>query len=383
MTTGQPSFPRQYARTQRFTLGAPRGYALSPDGARVVFLRSASGTDRAQRLWVLDLDEGREFTAADPLTLLAGADEELSPEEQARRERTREGSAGVVGYAVDEAVELAAFTLSGRLFVSELRAGTTRELPVQGPVVDPRPSPDGRQVAFVAQGGLRVVAVDGAATSDGAGAPGDGTGNGPTADRILAAPDGPQVTWGLAEFIAAEEMGRHRGFWWSPDSDRLLAARVDESPVRRWWIADPAHPDPGRLPYGGHLGPCPLPLSGARALVRGRSAAAAGAIPRPARTALSDRRHGDRRDPYGARRRGRGVGRAVPRGARLDSGRTARTDRGRGRRPQTVRRRPAVDGCAAACARRTGRRGGRCPVLRERYGHEGHRGLPRLVPRQR
>lgn len=243
MTTGQPSFPRQYARTQRFTLGAPRGYALSPDGARVVFLRSASGTDRAQRLWVLDLDEGREFTAADPLTLLAGADEELSPEEQARRERTREGSAGVVGYAVDEAVELAAFTLSGRLFVSELRAGTTRELPVQGPVVDPRPSPDGRQVAFVAQGGLRVVAVDGAATSDGAGAPGDGTGNGPTADRILAAPDGPQVTWGLAEFIAAEEMGRHRGFWWSPDSDRLLAARVDESPVRRWWIADPAHPD--------------------------------------------------------------------------------------------------------------------------------------------
>ncbi|ARF57243.1 prolyl oligopeptidase family serine peptidase [Streptomyces gilvosporeus] len=259
MTTGQPSFPRQYARTQRFTLGAPRGYALSPDGARVVFLRSASGTDRAQRLWVLDLDEGREFTAADPLALLAGADEELSPEERARRERTREGSAGVVGYAVDEAVELAAFTLSGRLFVSELRAGTTRELPVQGPVVDPRPSPDGRRVAFVAQGGLRVVSVDGGATSDGGAAPDeesasdDGAGdtrtaNTRTADRLLAAPDGPQVTWGLAEFIAAEEMGRHRGFWWSPDSDRLLAARVDESPVRRWWIADPAHPDREPVP---------------------------------------------------------------------------------------------------------------------------------------
>ncbi|MFF4701145.1 S9 family peptidase [Streptomyces chattanoogensis] len=226
MTTGQPSFPRQHARTQRFTLGAPRGYSLSPDGARVVFLRSASGTDRAQRLWVLDLDEGREFTAADPMTLLAGAHEELSPQERARRERTREGSAGIVDYAVDAAVELAAFTLSGRLFVSELRAGTTRELPARGPVVDPRPSPDGRHVAFVAEGRLRVTAVEGGA-----------------ADRVLAEPDGPEVTWGLAEFIAAEEMGRHRGFWWSPESDRVLAARVDNSPVRRWWIADPAHPD--------------------------------------------------------------------------------------------------------------------------------------------
>jgi dipeptidyl-peptidase-4 len=25
------------------------------------------------------------------------------------------------------------------------------------------------------------------------------------------------VTFGLAEFIAAEEMGRTRGYWWSPD----------------------------------------------------------------------------------------------------------------------------------------------------------------------
>ncbi|MEV0372990.1 prolyl oligopeptidase family serine peptidase [Streptomyces sp. NPDC050636] len=249
--TGQLSFPRQHARTQRFTLGAPRGYAISPDGARVVFLRSLTGTDRTQQLWVLDLAEGREFAAADPRALLAGADERLSPEERARRERTREGSAGIVGYAVDTAVELAAFTLSGRLFVSELRAGTTRELPVQGPVVDPRPSPDGRHIAFVAQGRLRVVAVDGANTADDGG-PGTGSGSARAgADRVLAEPDGPEVTWGLAEFIAAEEMGRYRGFWWSPDSDRVLAARVDESPVRRWWISDPAHPDrePAQIPY--------------------------------------------------------------------------------------------------------------------------------------
>ncbi|MFH9248849.1 prolyl oligopeptidase family serine peptidase [Streptomyces lydicus] len=247
--TGQPSFPRQSARTQRFTLGAPRGYTLSPDGARVVFLRSSSGTDRSQQLWVLDVEEGREFTAADPRALLAGAEEDLPPQERARRERSREGSAGIVGYAADSAVELAAFSLSGRLFVSELRAGTTRELPVHGPVVDPRPSPDGRHVAFVAEGRLRVVAVDGAATSDDSGtAAGSG---GVRTDRVLAEPDGPEVSWGLAEFIAAEEMGRYRGFWWSPDSDAVLAARVDEAPVQRWWISDPAHPDrePARVAY--------------------------------------------------------------------------------------------------------------------------------------
>ncbi|MEU1784526.1 prolyl oligopeptidase family serine peptidase [Streptomyces sparsogenes] len=239
--TGQLSFPRQHARTQRFTLGAPRAFTVAPDDSRVVFLRSRAGTDRANLLWVYDLAERREYPAADPAALLGGAEEELSAEERARRERSREGSAGIVGYATDLAVELAAFTLSGRLFASELRAGVTRELPAPGPVVDPRPSPDGRRIAYVAQGALRVTDLDGGA----GGAGGDGGG------WALARPEGDTVTYGLAEFIAAEEMDRSRGFWWSPDSDALLVARVDEAPVRRWWIADPAHPDrrPAEVAY--------------------------------------------------------------------------------------------------------------------------------------
>ncbi|MEU1626188.1 prolyl oligopeptidase family serine peptidase [Streptomyces sp. NPDC020096] len=218
------SFPKQHARTQRFTLGAPRTFSPSPDGERIAFLRSPSGAERTNLLWVLDTTSGESRIAADPRALLAGADEELNPEERARRERSREGSAGIVGYAVDQAVELAAFALSGRLFVAELRAGTTRELPVPGPVVDPRPSPDGRLVAYVAHDALRIVGADG------------------TDDRAVAEPSGADDSWGLAEFIAAEEMGRTRGFWWSPDGDQLLAAHVDTSPVRRWWIADPAQP---------------------------------------------------------------------------------------------------------------------------------------------
>ncbi|MET7662253.1 prolyl oligopeptidase family serine peptidase [Streptomyces sp. NPDC005463] len=239
MTTEPLSFPRQHARTQRFTLGAPRAFTVAPDGERVAFLRSGSGTDRANALWVLDVTSGEERIAADPRVLLGGAEEDLSDEERSRRERSREGAAGIVAYATDTAVELAAFALSGRLFTAELRAGTTRELrdPARhGPLIDPRPSPDGRHVAYVSGGALRVVGADG------------------EGDRALADPgedEASTVTYGLAEFIAAEEMGRSRGFWWSPDSDRLLVARADDAAVRRWWIADPAHPDrkPARNAY--------------------------------------------------------------------------------------------------------------------------------------
>src|SRR5581483_9516182 len=37
--------------------------------------------------------------------------------------------------------------------------------------------------------------------------------------------------WGLAEFIAEEEMERHEGMWWSPDEKSLLVFEVDESRV--------------------------------------------------------------------------------------------------------------------------------------------------------
>jgi dipeptidyl-peptidase-4 len=63
--------------------------------------------------------------------------------------------------------------------------------------------------------------------------------------RELAAPtfaDDDTVTWGSAEFVAAEEMSRGRGYWWSPDGASLAVARVDTVSVPRWWIADPANP---------------------------------------------------------------------------------------------------------------------------------------------
>jgi dipeptidyl-peptidase-4 len=222
--TNDSSFLRLQARTQRFTLGTPRGFQVSPDGRRVLFLRSASGEDRQHMLWRLDVSSGEETPLADPSALLGGQ-EELSAEERARRERSREQGGGVVGNAVDADVRIAAFALSGKVFVANAETGEVRELPTATPVVDPRPDPTGTHVAYVAGNALRVVGVDG------------------TGDRVLAEPDGPDKAVGVAEFIAAEEMGRARGFWWSPDGTRLLVSFVDKAPIHRWHISDPANPE--------------------------------------------------------------------------------------------------------------------------------------------
>src|SRR5579863_2043521 len=217
------SFPRQQARTRRFTLGVPRAFQVSPDGQRVLFLRSKAGDDPVTCLWELNVASGQERLVADPRAL--GADEEnLPPQERARRERVRETAAGIVAFSTDRGATLAVFALSGQVFSVPLGVPdpAARLVATKTPALDPRVNPLGRQVAYVHEGALRVTSLE--------------TGE----DRVIAREDG--VTFGLAEFVAAEEMGRTRGYWWPPDRSGLLIARVDESPVARWHIADPANP---------------------------------------------------------------------------------------------------------------------------------------------
>jgi dipeptidyl-peptidase-4 len=234
-----PTFPRLSARTLRFTLGTPRTFSLAPDGSRIAFLRAPSGTDRRTELWVYDVATATERRVASPATLLDTGTEVLSPEERARRERAREGAGGIVGYACDARVRVATFAFSSRLWLADLVDGRVQELPAVGPVVDPRPDPTGRHVAYASQGALRLVTL----------------GEETARERVLVEPDAETVVWGLAEFIAAEELGRTRGFWWAPDGSRLLVERYDEAPVERWHIADPAHPErppvPVRYPAAG------------------------------------------------------------------------------------------------------------------------------------
>ena len=217
------TFPRQYARTQRLTLGEPRNVTVSPDGSRIIFARSASGSDPVNLLWSLEVATGRETCVFDPRASVDGG-EELTAEERRRRERAREGAGGVVSYACDSAVSSAATVLGGQLFLVDLINGGASAVAVDNGVFDARLSPDGSTVAYT-RGGM-LYACDRSGT-----------------ERLLAGDNDPNVTWGLAEFIAAEEMGRMRGYWWSPNGLHIAATRVDVGMVDVWHIADPAHPE--------------------------------------------------------------------------------------------------------------------------------------------
>jgi len=154
------AFPRRYARTQRFSLGAPRDLTVSPDGTRVVFLRAVAGDDPATGLWVLDVASGREVQVGDPAALEHGR--RLTDEERLRRERAREGASGITSYATDREVRAAAFAVGGRLYSADLDTATLTPIPLPDVVADPHPSPDGRRIAFASGGGVSIVDSDGA-----------------------------------------------------------------------------------------------------------------------------------------------------------------------------------------------------------------------------
>ena len=92
-------------------------------------------------------------------------------------------------------------------------------------------------IAFVSGGGMQVADLASGRTSP------------------WSEPLGEYDSWGLADFIAAEELDRHRGHWWLDDSTHLLVEHVDESGVDIRWIADPAQPQveptPHRYPSAG------------------------------------------------------------------------------------------------------------------------------------
>src|SRR5919204_2768028 len=223
------SFPRQKARTRGFTLGASRGFRVAKDGSRVAFVRSRAGDDPEGCLWVFDVESGRERLVFDPGS--AEVVVELTQEERDRRERMREQLTGVTTYDADPGLALATFVVNGRVHVADLVEGGARGLEgsAEG-AFDARPDPTGRRVAYVVDGALHVQDL-----SPGGAARGSG--------RALAEDDDPDVHWGVAEFAAAEELERHRGYWWSPDGERLAVARVDERAVQTWYIASPVDPD--------------------------------------------------------------------------------------------------------------------------------------------
>lgn len=217
------SFPRQSAATRNFQLGAPRSFHICESGEQVLFLRSESGRDSVNSLWIYDVVNRVETKFADPRVILAD-DAEVPAAERARRERMRETTSGITSYSTDAIGVNVTFALSGQLFAGNSTTRELNNLNVEGPVIDPRLSPDGNFIAWSNGKDLFITDFSGKEV------------------RNLTNERSVNTAWGLADFIASEEFGRMHGYWWSPDSDSLIIESVTDADVQSWWISDPATP---------------------------------------------------------------------------------------------------------------------------------------------
>ncbi len=191
---------------------APRAVKLSPDGRWLTSLRPRDNDRERFDLWAMDTSNGQSKMLIDSLKIGSGA--EISEAEKMQRERARiGGTKGIVAYDWSADAKTILVPIDGDLFLAGLDGKVRRLTNSAGSELDATVSPKGGFVSFARDQNLYVSDL-----SSGK-------------ERALTSNGGGTVSWGVAEFVAQEEMHRSRGAWWSPD-DRLLAvARVDEAPV--------------------------------------------------------------------------------------------------------------------------------------------------------
>ena len=196
---------------------SPTGVKYAPDGKRVTFLKAREEDSSRYDLWQFDVETGEQSMLVDS-TLLEPEEVELSEEEKALRERKRiAGRKGIVDYDWGTA-DTILVPLGGDLHLVTLTGDgpQTRQLTkTEAFEYDARVSPKGHYVSFVRDGAVFVIDL--------------ATGK----ERQItpdAEPD-KAISYGVAEFVAQEEMSRYTGYWWSPDERHIAFTKVDESPV--------------------------------------------------------------------------------------------------------------------------------------------------------
>jgi len=222
----------QVARFPRPGTVVPAALQFTPDSSALCYLLSDEGS-LARGLWRLDVATGER-------TLIAGPPprRQFTREEELQRERLRLREEGVTTYAFAErSTQTVLMVPAGDAIRISVDGAPFEDLPGTHAALDPQLSPDGSKVAFVRDGDLYVF--DRASG---------------TCRRLSHdACDG--VTNGLAEFIAAEELDRHRGFWWSPDSRRIAFIRADSRHIPEYPIVHQGLPrvevERHRYPFAG------------------------------------------------------------------------------------------------------------------------------------
>jgi dipeptidyl-peptidase-4 len=190
-----------------------RGVKLSPDGTLVTYLKGASDDQNRLDLWAVNVKGGEPFKLIDAKSLQT-AGKELSEAEQARRERMRLRERGVIEYSWDDEGKFLLVPLDGDLYLADRTSGQSRRLSAgAGDKIDAKVSPHGKFVSYVRNENLYVLDL--------------ASGR----EEALSSDGKDTLSWGVAEFIAQEEMARFTGYWWSPDERHVALTRVDESGV--------------------------------------------------------------------------------------------------------------------------------------------------------
>ncbi len=190
----------------------PLQVKLSPDGKWLTSIRARADDKDRYDLWAVDTSSGTAHILLDSLKI--GSGKALSEAEKMQRERARIGERkGIVHYDWAPDGKSLLVPLDGELFVVSLE-GVATTLPSAGAgALNPSISPKGGYVAFVRDQNL--VVVDRA-----------------TGNATALTTDGKDtLSWGLAEFVAQEEMARTDGYWWAPDDKRIAVERAEESGV--------------------------------------------------------------------------------------------------------------------------------------------------------
>jgi len=214
---------RELIETRNYSLGQPVSPQFTPDGKAVVFLRGGA-RDPVLRLYEFTIADAKLREILTPEKILQGSEEKLTAEEKSRRERERQSLRGFTSFELSKDGTKILVALSSKLYVITRADGNVAELPGKS-WIDPHFSPDGRAVAAVSGGELHVIDLES------------------KSDTTLTSGATETLQHGTAEFVAQEEMNRHQGFWWSPDSQSIVYQETDNSGVEARFIADPLHPE--------------------------------------------------------------------------------------------------------------------------------------------
>src|SRR5437660_5947100 len=104
----------------------------------MLFLRSGPRTAKLG-LFEFDVATGKTRELLTPEAVLKGAEEKLTPEEKARRERQRVTVGGFTAYHLSPDGRLILVSLSGRLYLVRRKDGRVTELKTSpGTLVDPK-----------------------------------------------------------------------------------------------------------------------------------------------------------------------------------------------------------------------------------------------------